>query len=276
MSTTWDPKQYLKFADARLQPAVDLLARIAPVDPGRIYDLGCGAGNVTRLLRQRWPKADITGVDSSGAMLTHAASASRDITWVQQELAHWQPNVAADLIFSNAALHWLPNHLELLPRLVSCLSPGGWLAIQMPRNFAAPSHALIAEVVRDGSWKPDLQALLRPTPVESPFFYYQLLAPLCEDIEVWETEYLQVLRGPDPVKEWVKGTWLKPLLDRLDQDEQQRFEADYARRLRIAYPALASGVTLFPFKRIFICARRTHPSSVAQASLGVQNPPSTR
>lgn len=252
----WEPSQYLKFADARMQPALDLLVRIAMDNPRHVYDLGCGTGNVTRILQRRWPEAVISGIDNSENMLVQAACAGADIKWVRQELANWQPDDAADVIFSSAALHWLPRHEELLPRLMSFLAPRGVLAIQMPRNFSAPSHTLIAETVRAGRWRARLEPLLRPVPVESPSWYFKLLEPLVREIAVWETEYLQVLQGTDPVKEWVKGTWLKPLLDALDAPDSDSFEADYARRLRVAYPALPSGVTLFPFKRLFVTARR--------------------
>jgi trans-aconitate 2-methyltransferase len=256
MTQGWDPGQYLKFADARLQPALDLLARIALASPREIYDLGCGTGNVTLCLQQRWPEARITGVDNSASMLREAAAAAPQLHWVQHELASWHPRTAADLIYSNAALHWIARHEQLLPRLVYYLTPGGVLAVQMPRNFSAPSHTLMDEVARAGPWAHRLEALLRPAPVESPSYYYQLLEPLVQTVSIWETEYLQVLRGPDPVKEWVKGTWLKPLLDALDESERARFEADYASRLRLAYPALSNGVTLFPFRRLFLIARQ--------------------
>ena len=256
MNATWEPGQYLKFADARMQPALDLLARISMDNPRRIYDLGCGTGNVTQLLRRRWPMAAISGIDNSASMLAQAARDAPDLGWIRQELATWQPDDAADLIFSNATLHWLPRHEDLLPRLVSFLAPGGVLAIQMPRNFSAPSHALIAETVLAGRWRERLEPLLRPVPVSEPSCYFRLLEPLVAEVSVWETEYLHVLQGADPVKEWVKGTWLKPLLDALDAADRGDFEAEYARRLRAAYPALPGGVTLFPFKRLFLTARR--------------------
>jgi trans-aconitate 2-methyltransferase len=256
MAAVWDPEQYLKFADARLQPALDLLARIALPDAREIYDLGCGTGNVTSLLRQRWPDARITGVDNSASMLGQGAVDAPNLRWVQHDLASWQPPAPADLLFSNAALHWIARHEALLPRLVSYLAPGGVLAIQMPRNFDAPSHTLIGESARAGPWAAQLQPLLRESPVQAPSWYYRLLEPLVERLALWETEYLQVLRGPDPVKEWVKGTWLKPLLDALDETDRGPFEADYARRLRVAYPALPGGVTLFPFRRLFLIARQ--------------------
>ena len=252
----WSPDQYLKFSGPRLRPAVDLLARVDLTAPTRVYDLGCGAGNVTRLLAERWPAASITGVDDSAEMLAQAARELPPATWIRQSLADWATTMPADLIFSNAALHWLPQHERLFPRLLGQLAPGGVLAAQMPRNFAAPSHTLIAETVRHGAWRHRLEHLLRPVPVAAPHDYYAMLEPLAASIDIWETEYLQVLRGADPVKEWTKGTWLKQFLDELVEPERAEFEADYARRLRIAYPPLDDGTTLFPFRRLFIVARR--------------------
>jgi trans-aconitate 2-methyltransferase len=251
---SWNPQQYLKFSQPRLRPAIDLLSRIALDAPRSIYDLGCGAGNVTALLRQRWPNAAITGVDSSAAMLEKAAKLLPDVTWQQQSLDRWRAAAPADLIFSNAALHWLPDHAHLFPQLLGSLAAGGVLAIQMPRNFSAPSHTLIADTARGGPWHGRLQSLLGASPVAEPAFYYSLLAPLSQSIDVWEIEYLQVLNGEDPVKEWTKGTALIPYLERLSQTEQGQFECDYAQRLRQAYPPQADGTTLFPFKRLFILA----------------------
>lgn len=252
----WNPDQYLKFAQPRLRPAVDLLARVALTAPESVYDLGCGAGNVTAMLAERWPEASITGVDDSAEMLAQAARARTDVSWIRQSLADWEPSRPADLIFSNAALHWLPRHDTLFPKLLGHLAPGGVLAVQMPRNFSAPSHTLIAETVRHGSWRRNLEHLLHPAPVAEPSDYYAMLAPLARSIDIWETDYLQILHGADPVKEWTKGTWLKQFLDVLDEPERAEFEAAYARRLRIAYPPLADGTTLFPFRRLFILAQR--------------------
>jgi trans-aconitate 2-methyltransferase len=249
---TWNADQYLKYAQPRLRPALDLLNRIGSADPKQVYDLGCGAGNVTRMLLERWPGASITGIDDSAEMLAHAATQAGGIHWVNQNIAAWKPDRRADVIYSNAALHWLPNHRELFPALVGHLAPGGVLAVQMPRNFSAPSHLLVAETVHAGSWRRKLEHLVGPAPVADPPFYYELLAPLAGSIDIWESEYLQVLQGPDPVKEWVKGSWLKQFLDCLDVSERSAFETDYAQRLRVAYPPQASGETLFPFRRLFI------------------------
>jgi trans-aconitate 2-methyltransferase len=255
----WNPEQYLKFAQPRLRPAVDLLARIAINNPGRIVDLGCGAGNVTRLLAERWPFASLTGVDDSREMLAQAAKELPRVSWINQSIADWKPDTALlpDLIYSNAALHWLPNHATLFPTIMNCLASGGTLAVQMPRNFLAPSHTSIAETVNAGPWHDRLAHLLIPPPVSDPQFYFQLLAPFARSIDIWESEYLQVLSGPDPVKEWVKGTWLKQFLDALPVNQRDAFESDYAQRLRKAYPPLGNGTTLFPFRRLFIVAEKS-------------------
>lgn len=253
---SWNPDQYLKFAVPRLRPALDLLARVQLSAPGTVFDLGCGAGNVTRALAHRWPEAAITGVDDSADMLAQATRESGAIRWLQQSVADWSAPQAADVIFSNAALHWLPAHEKLFPKLVASLAPGGVLAVQMPRNFSAPSHTMITETVRSGPWRERLEGLLRPAPVAEPDAYHQILNSLVAEIDIWETEYLQVLRGADPVLEWTKGTWLRQFVDVLSEPERHEFEAEYARRLRQAYPPLADGTTLFPFRRLFIVARR--------------------
>ena len=252
----WDPAQYLKFAAPRFRPAMDLLARVTVEAPKTVYDLGCGAGNVTRLLAQRWPDARVVGVDDSAEMLAQAAKEAPGIVWQCQSVASWTPEQAADLIYSNAALHWLPDHQALFRRLMGCLTPGGVLAVQMPRNFSEPSHALIRETVAGGPWRDRLAPLVQPSPVAAPEYYYDLLAPLAAELDMWETQYQHVLEGEDPVKEWTKGTWLKQFLDALDEGDRPAFEADYAARLRNAYPRRADGKTVFPFRRLFIVARR--------------------
>lgn len=251
---TWNPDQYLKFAAPRLRPALDLLHAVPLPDPQLVYDLGCGAGNVTKLLAQRWPRASIVGVDDSTTMLARAASELPAARWVQQSLAAWRAERPAEVIYSNAALHWLPGHLDLFRSLMAQLAPGGVLAVQMPRNFGAPSHTMIADTVRAGPWRSRLEPMLQPAPVASPDFYYDVLAPIAARLDIWETEYLQVLEGEDPVKEWTKGTWLKQFLDALDEPQRSAFESDYAARLRTAYPARPDGKTLFPFRRLFIIA----------------------
>ncbi len=250
----WDPAQYLKFAGHRLRPAIDLLSRIDRAGPGDVWDVGAGAGNVTRLLKARWPDAHVGGVDDSQEMLAKAAAAAPEIEWQRADLATWRPPRPADVIYSNAALHWIDGHDRLFPALLSGLAPGGVLAVQMPRNFLAPSHTLIVEAARRGPWRATLEPLLRPAPVAEPGVYFDLLAPRTASLDMWETEYVQVLDGENPVKEWVKGTWLRPLLDALDDPLRSDFETCYTELVARAYPRRADGRTLFPFRRLFIVA----------------------
>jgi trans-aconitate 2-methyltransferase len=253
----WDPAQYLRFADERTRPALDLLARIEKDAPRLVHDLGSGAGNVTRLLRLRWPEAFIIGVDSSDEMLARAREALPSVRFERADLATWRPARPADVIYSNAALHWIDDHASLFPNLVKGLAPGGVLAVQVPRNFDAPYHSEIVTAVRAGPWRSRLEPLVRHWPVGDPTFYFDLLAPLSESVDIWQTEYLHVLTGTDPVKEWTKGSALKPYLDALEEPERSRFEARYAELMGKAYPRRADGRTLFPFRRLFMIATRS-------------------
>jgi len=250
----WDPGQYLRYADLRLRPAVDLLARVPLVSPSRIADLGCGTGNVTQLLAERWPNADLTGVDGSAEMVSRARDLAVNVRWAHADIATWSPDAPLDLLFSNAALHWVGEHERLFPKPLEFLTPGGVLAVQMPRNFGVSSHTLMYTAAREGPWREQLEPLLRPPPVAEPGAYHDILAPHVSSLDIWETEYLQLLEGDDPVAEWTKGTWAKPLLDALDDGDRQAFEADYRARLRAAYPRRSDGTTLFPFRRLFIVA----------------------
>ena len=252
----WNPQQYLKFSGHRLRPAVDLLMRILDFEVKSIADLGAGAGNVTRLIRERWPEAIVTGVEGSAEMVAAGKKAAPEVEWLQQDLGSWRPTQQYDVIYSNAALHWLPGHAKLFPALMEKVAPGGILAVQMPRNFGAPSHVLIGETALNGPWRKQLEHLVTPPPVEAPGFYHNLLAPSSQNIDIWETEYLQILEGDNPVKEWTKGTWLTRYLDVLQGDEKLAFEAAYGARVAKAYPRNATGQTLFPFRRLFMVAQR--------------------
>ena len=251
---SWDPQQYARFAGQRLRPALDLIARIPIEHPRTVVDLGCGTGNVTKILRARWPRADITGVDGSPQMLAEARKAEANIGWEQIDIAAWNPAAQFDLVFSNAALHWLDDHPALFARLSGKVAAGGALAVQLPRNFGAPSHAVMHELASSPPWRDALATLLRPQPVLSPEAYYGLLAPNARSLDIWETEYLQILEGENPVAEWTKGTWLAPLLAALAPGARAAFESEYRRRVAQAYPRQPDGKTLFPFRRLFIVA----------------------
>ena len=253
---TWNPERYLAFGDQRTLPAIDLLARVPLASATRIADLGCGPGNSTRLLLERWPEAQLIGVDGSRDMLAKAAASGVAATWVEADIAAWTPEAPLDLIYSNAALHWLDDHASLLPRLMSRLRPAGVLAVQMPRNFEAPSHALLREVAREGLWAERLAGLLERRPVAAPEWYYDLLAPRAATVDIWETVYLHILDGDDPVLRWTRGTALRPVMDALDEKQFAALEAVYSARLREAYPRRSDGRTLFPFRRLFMVAQR--------------------
>jgi len=250
----WDPAQYLKFAGPRLRPAIDLLGHIDVASPNLVYDLGCGAGNVTRFLADRWPAARVIGIDGSAEMLAKARADLPQVEWLQADLASWRPAQPADVIYSNAALHWIEDHAPVFVALFQSLAPGGTFAVQIPRNFGAPSHTSMGEAALMGPWRARLEPLLRPAPVAEPAFYYNLLAPLAARLDMWETEYLQVLDGEHAVKEYTKSTWFSPLLAALDEPERSRFEAAYTELVDAAYPRRADGKTLFPFRRMFIIA----------------------
>jgi trans-aconitate 2-methyltransferase len=249
----WDPKIYLNFAAERTRPAAELLARIAVENPKHVADLGCGPGNSTELLAARWPEAQVEGIDSSPEMIAKAKASGIRANWTLSDIANWQPPRAYDVVFSNATYQWLPDHQTLLPRLVRATESGGIFAFQVPNNFESPSHALMREVGASGVWAAKLKGV-RNIGVLSPARYYDILAPLASALDIWQTEYLQVLDGEDPVYRWVSATGLRPFADALAGDERDAFVAAFKSALRAAYPMRADGKTLFPFKRLFAVA----------------------
>lgn len=250
---TWDPRTYLAFASERTRPAADLLARIPLERPKQVADLGCGPGNSTALLAQRWPDAAIDGVDPSEAMLAEARSSSVRAHWIKSDIESWLPETTYDVLFSNATFQWLDHHDSLLPRLVAHRASGGVFAFQVPRNFEAPSHALMRQVAEEGPWRETLRRARR-IGVLSPEAYYELLSPSSSRLDIWESEYLHVLDGDDPVFRWVSGTGLRAFADALNGKEREDFLATYRERLRVAYPKRDDGKTLFPFRRLFVVA----------------------
>lgn len=251
----WNPGQYERFRGPRERPGQDLLAGIPPTQPGRIVDLGCGTGYLTRQLAARFPGATVVGLDSDAAMLAKAAHEPSDVAWELGDIGQWRPDQPLGLLFSNAALHWVPHHASLFPRLAGHLAPGGVLAVQMPRNFEAPSHRLLLETAADGPWATALAGTLDHHTVLTPAEYWRVLRPFASRIDIWETDYLHVLEGDDPVLEWVSGTALLPVTARLPADQAAAFRAAYGARLRTAYRPESDGRTLFPFRRLFIIAR---------------------
>ncbi|MBB6415556.1 trans-aconitate 2-methyltransferase [Streptomyces sp. AK010] len=268
---TWDPTQYLRHADHRARPFTDLLARVPDLptrpsaDHPRIADLGCGPGNVTTLLAARWPTARITGYDNSPEMLDKAhvdhegpTPGGGRLDFGRADVRTWTPDEPHDLIISNATLQWVPGHAERFPDWVAGLKPGGTLAFQVPGNFAAPSHRLMRELAGSPRWRDRLADTLRHADaVHAPEAYLERLTSLGCAADVWETTYIHLLQGEDPVLDWVKGTGLRPVLTALADDPEAReaFVAEYRAALREAYPAGPHG-TPFPFRRVFTVARK--------------------
>ena len=260
--TRWNPGQYHRFTDHRLRPALELLSRVPITDASLVYDLGCGSGNVTRIIAERFSDARVVGVDISNEMLATAAEPPSRIEWTQADIAEWEPDRAPELIYSNAALHWVDDHAALFPRLFGFLAPGGFLAVQMPLSYSMPSHVLMRETLADGGVNGSrlgdeaLAAAVARKWVLDAGEYYDLLAREAESVDLWETEYVQRLEGEDPVLEWVRATGLRPILNGLRGTERERFVAVYRERLRLAYPQHAGGHTLYPFRRLFMVATR--------------------
>jgi trans-aconitate 2-methyltransferase len=257
--TAWDPDRYLAFADERARPFADLLARVGAVAPRSVVDLGCGEGALTASLARCWPGARVTGVDSSGEMLAAAtAHAVTDrVEFTTGDVRTWIPGGPLDVVVSNAVLHWIPGHASLLARWAGWLAPEGWLAVQVPGNFAAPTHTLLAELCRQPRWR-DRLADVAPAAdaVLDPAGYLDVVTGAGLRTDVWETTYLHVLTGADPVLRWVSGTVLRPVLARLPAGEAAEFTDRYAAVLRAAYPARPDGTTVLPFRRVFAVGTR--------------------
>ncbi len=252
---TWDPDRYVVFDDARTRPARDLLAGVPAEDPRSVVDVGCGPGNSTALLVERWPAAGVIGLDSSEAMLERARVAVPAATFVRDDLRRWRPPAPIDLVFSNATLQWVEDHPAVLAHLLSWLASGGTLAVQMPVNFDHPSHVEMRRLASSPRWREQVGRVLRPEPVAPAVDYQRMLSGPGRRVDVWTTEYLHVLTGEDPVVEWVRGTGLRPVLDALDERDAGAFLDAYTEAMRHAYPPERDGTTLFPFRRLFLVCR---------------------
>lgn len=250
----WDVTQYLRFGGERLRPALDLMLHLPTQTPARILDLGCGAGNLSAILQQRWPTAEVLGVDGSEDMLAKARMNVPQGRFIVADLNQWTPAHKLDLIYTNATLQWLPNHAQLFPRLLSFLNPGGCLAVQMPVMHDAPLRRAQVELARSPAYADVLGEVSERRNVLEMGGYYDLLRPRVATLDIWQTTYLHILTGADPVLEWASGSSLRPYLEKLEGEPLQAFRADYARRMQLAYPPSADGSTLLPFQRMFIVA----------------------
>jgi trans-aconitate 2-methyltransferase len=253
----WEPAQYLRYSDERGRPFFDLIDRIRTTAPRHIVDMGCGPGNLTAQLAQCWPSASIVGLDSSPEMVTAASElAAPNVTFGLADASTWVAPADTDVIISNATLQWVPSHLDVLARWAAAVPAGGSIAIQVPGNFGSPSHQLMRSIVGSPRWRGQLEGVLRhDDAVAEPDVYAEVLMSAGLAADVWETTYLHVLQGEDPVLEWVRGTGLRPILAALGPDDAAEFEREYAAALREAYPASQQG-TLFPFRRIFAVGHR--------------------
>lgn len=257
----WDPQQYSRFGDHRARPFHDLVARIGAQEPRTVLDVGCGPGDATATLRARWPGAHVTGIDSSPDMIRSASALAQPGLEFHVQDAHQVRVEQADVLVSNAMLQWLPDHRELLRGWAGSMHGGAWMAFQVPGNFGAPSHALMRSLAESNEWAGQLGGVLRGTEsVDDPADYAGLLIDAGWRVDAWESTYIHWLSGPDPVLEWVRGTGLRPILDRLDGAQAARFEAEYAPALRQAYPSRpgpdGAPITALPFRRVFVVGQK--------------------
>lgn len=263
MAHSWDPERYLTYADERGRPFVELIARVPAERPRSVVDLGCGPGNLTRLLTRRWPAARVLGIDSSPEMIATASSAETRATFEVRDLREWvatAPRASVDVLVSNATLQWVPGHLDLLASLLDAVAPGGWLAFQVPGNFHEPSHTIRDELAAAPPYAEHTTGVPAPHAHDAATYLAALTRLGCT-VDAWETTYLHVLRGEDPVFAWVSGTGARPTLQALDAADpalRARFEEDFKLRLRAAYPETGHGVEL-PFRRVFVVAQKPSP-----------------
>ncbi|MFW6772679.1 methyltransferase domain-containing protein [Nocardioides sp. CPCC 205120] len=256
----WDPTSYLQYADERGRPFVELLARVRAEAPDRVVDLGCGPGNLTALLARRWPRAEVVGVDSSPEMIDRARAelVTAGLRFTVGDVRTWRPERPVDVLVSNATLQWVPGHLDLLPELLARVAPGGTLAFGVPGNFAEPSHVLRAELAGRAPYREHTRGVDVPAAHDAAT-YLEVLAAAGAQVDAWETTYLHVLRGEDPVFAWVRSTGARPTLEALPVDLRERFAEEFRAALRAAYPTTEVGgepAVVLPFRRVFVVATR--------------------
>ncbi|HXQ17691.1 MAG TPA: trans-aconitate 2-methyltransferase [Caulobacteraceae bacterium] len=253
--TDWSPATYLKFEDERTRPAADLLAHVPLAAARSVVDIGCGPGNSTELLAQRYPGADIVGLDNSPAMLEEAQRRLPALRFEPADAATWIPAPHTELVFANATYQWVPDHFAQLPRVLAALQPGAVLAVQMPDNVNQTTHRLMREVAQEGAWAGTLTAASRQ-PLPPPRAYYEALQPHAARLDVWHTIYNHVLADASSIVEFVRSTGLRPFLDPLGEPERSQFLGRYTAKIADAYPPMADGKVLLGFSRLFIVAQR--------------------
>jgi len=252
----WDPAQYEKFKKERARPFFDLLAQLDDISPRTVVDLGCGTGELTAELAKKWPQAEVVGVDNSPEMIAKSTPfANPRLRFAIAEIEDWSPAAPVDLVFSNAAFHWLKNHEQQIERLAKCVATGGTLAFQAPNQYREPSHTIIQEVRNAPEWKPMVGSATFDGYLAEPQWYLDTLRAFGFTPRLWETIYYQVLDGENSALEWVKGTALRGLLAKLNTRLQERFLAQCAEKFNRAYPK-ENGGTLFPYRRMFVVAKR--------------------
>jgi trans-aconitate 2-methyltransferase len=257
---TWGPEQYLRFEEERTRPCRDLVARI-PLDEARaVIDLGCGPGNSTAVLGERWPSAKIAGLDNSKAMLEQARQTFPQYEWIRADIAEWAASGGADydIVFSNAALQWVADHRVVYPRLLERVRTGGVLAMQVPINMDAPAHQIMRDLASSSAWRDYFAPVgVREWHVHEAAFYYDVLSSCAARLDLWETEYIHVMPDAESIGEWYKGSGLRPFLDVLPDEEcRDWFVEDYVSAVRGAYTPRRDGRVLFPFRRLFLIAYR--------------------
>ena len=253
----WDAEHYLNYGDQRTRPAVDLAARVDVPDARTVMDLGCGPGNSSEVLRRRWPDARVVGLDSSPEMIAAARETYPDVEWVCAGAETWTAQEPIDVVFSNAALQWIPGHERLMPRLLEQVAPGGAFAFQIPAREYSPISRVMEELADEPEWRELLRDAAPGLTMEPPSFYYDVLAPVARSLDMWETTYLHVMDGPEAIVDWMSSTGLRPYLAALeDEADRARFVAELTGRVAEVYPRRLDGHVLFPFKRLLVVAYR--------------------
>ncbi|HKV27834.1 MAG TPA: methyltransferase domain-containing protein [Candidatus Acidoferrales bacterium] len=256
----WNPEQYLKFSEERTQPCRDLAVRVTVPNVRHVIDLGCGPGNSTQVLAERWPDAEITGLDSAAEMINAAIQTHPRGRWIVGDIVKWagEEEQQFDVVFSSAALQWLPDHATLCPKLFARVGTGGAFAFQIPSRFDRPAFRLLREMAAAIAWRKWFPTgRVRNWNAHESDFYYDLLAPLAQRVDFWQTEYFHVLPNAEAIVEWYKSTGMRPYLQAIEDDaDRERFTAEYVEKIRVAYPPRPDGRILFPFLRIFLIAYR--------------------